>query len=479
MISSCVMSSEHHAAPSGPGTTTTGSGTLAGTNIRLMKFGGTSVGDLERIKKVAARVEQAVDGGVKAVVVVSAMGRTTDRLLTWAREIASRPSRRELDVLAATGEQQTIALLALALADIGVKARSFTGQQAGFLTDSQFGSARILEVDTAGLRRALETFDVAVVAGFQGVDGAGDITTLGRGGSDTTAVALAAALGAEECEIFTDTDGVYTTDPHAIASATKLDYIDYDEMLELASQGAKVLHPTSVWYARRYGVKIHVRSSFSHAPGTIVTSLGDAVTGLGDAVTGLASAKEGNMLSHRPVTGVALDLNHARIDLHTVPDRPGVAAEIFNALGAAGVSVDMIIQGVRGAADSRQQMAFIVDKDVVQEALDALAPVLTAMGATAEVGDGVAKLSLVGIAIGSTPGIAGTMFEAVAAAGANIEMITTSEVRISVLIPSESAHAALRAVHSAFGFDDSTDSDSGSGGAATGMGRPHEPGSLD
>jgi len=402
-----------------------------------MKFGGTSVGDIERIKKVAARVEQALADGDKAVVVVSAMGRTTDRLLSWAREIAARPSRRELDVLATTGEQQTIALLTLALNDRGVTARSFTGRQAGFLTDSQFGGARILSVDVKGVSGALREVDVAVVAGFQGVDAAGNITTLGRGGSDTTAVALAAAMGAGVCEIFTDTDGVYTTDPHVIATATKLAYIDYDEMLELASQGAKVLHPTSVWYARRYGVKIHVRSSFSHAPGTIVTSV-----------------KEDKMLSHRPVTGVALDLNHARIDLHSVPDRPGVAAEIFNALGGAGVSVDMIIQGVRGAADSRQQMAFIVNKDVVQDALEALAPVLDGMGAAAEVGDGVAKLSLVGIAIGSTPGIAGTMYEAVARAGANIEMITTSEVRISVLIPAAEAQAALRAVHSAFGLDD-------------------------
>ncbi len=423
-----------------------------------MKFGGTSVGDLDRIKKVAARVEQALETDEKAVVVVSAMGRTTDRLLTWAREIAARPSRRELDVLATTGEQQTIALLAMALADRGVTARSFTGQQAGFLTDSQFGGARILSVDASRVEAALADVDVVVVAGFQGVDAAGNITTLGRGGSDTTAVALAAALRAPECEIFTDTDGIYTTDPHVIPTAAKLDFIDYDEMLELASQGAKVLHPTSVWYARRYGVRIHVRSSFSHTVGTIVTSL--------------SRAREGTMLSHRPVTGVALDLNHARIDLHKVPDRPGVAAEIFNALGSAGVSVDMIIQGVRGAADSRQQMAFIVNKDAARDALDALRPVLDGMGAAAEVGEGVAKLSLVGIAIGSTPGIAGTMFEAVAAAGANIEMITTSEVRISVLIPAEHAHAALRAVHEAFDLDEAHEDPRGSSDQESGGGSP-------
>ena len=339
----------------------------------------------------------------------------------------------------ASGEQVSAALLAIALNDVGVPARSMLGFQAKIRTDEAHTKARIKSIDGEALRKAAED-EVIVVAGFQGADERGNITTLGRGGSDTTAVALAAALGAPECEIFTDTDGVYTTDPHVIPSASKLDVIDYDEMLELASQGAKVLHPTSVWYARRYGVRIHVRSSFTHTQGTIVTSLADAT--------------EGSMLSHRPVTGVALDLNHARIDLHTVPDRPGVAAEIFNALGAAGVSVDMIIQGVRGAGDSRQQMAFIVNRDLVQDALEALRPALDAMGASAEVGDGVAKLSLVGIAIGSTPGIAGTMFEAVSAAGANIEMITTSEVRISVLIPAEHAHAALRSVHSAFGLED-------------------------
>src|SRR5690606_28233153 len=242
----------------------------------------------------------------------------------------------------------------------------------------------------------------------------------------------------EACEIYTDTDGIYTTDPHLLPSATKLDLIDYTEMLELASQGAKVLHPTSVWYARRYDVRIHVRSSFGHAPGTIVSDLRGA---------------EDNMLSQRPVTGVALDLNHARVDLHTIPDRPGVAGRLFAALGRAGVSVDMIIQGVKGAGDSRQQMAFIVKKDSVDEALEALAPVLAEMGAKAEVGDGVAKLSIVGVAIGSTPGVAAKMFEAVARSGANIEMITTSEVRLSVLIPADSAQDALREVHKAFDLE--------------------------
>ncbi|HRN17843.1 MAG: aspartate kinase [Trueperaceae bacterium] len=414
--------------------------------IRVHKYGGTSVGDVDRIGKVAARIERAVHAGEKVVVTVSAMGRTTDRLLAMAREVTARPARRELDVLLATGEQQSIALVALALQGRGISSRSLTGAQAGFLTDSHHGNARILEVDPRPVLGALEPVDVVVVAGFQGADTAGNITTLGRGGSDTTAVALAAALGVPEVDIYTDTDGVYTTDPHRLSSASKLAVVDYDEMIELASQGAKVLHPRSVWYARRYEVRIHVRSSFGNAPGTIVTRL--------------ARPQEGHMsmITDKPVTGVALDMNHARVDLHDVPDKPGVAALIFGALGSADVSVDMIIQGVRGAVDSRQQMAFIVGKDVVAEALEALGPVLEGMGARAEVDTDVAKLSIVGIAIGSTPGVAARMFDAVAAVNANIDMITTSEVRISVLIPAQQAQAALEAVHTAFGLDAAPDS---------------------
>lgn len=406
-------------------------------HLKVYKFGGTSVGDLDRIRKVAARLAHEVASGHRLVVTVSAMGRTTDALVSMARELAQRPVKRELDVLLATGEQQSMALLCMALSEAGVRCRSFTGSQAGFVTDSQHGSARILSVDPSGLLAALEHLDVAVVAGFQGADAHGNITTLGRGGSDTTAVALAAALGAAECEIFTDTDGVYTADPHVIRNASKLAAIDYAEMLELASQGAKVLHPSSVWYARRYGVKVHVRSSFSNAAGTMVMDL---------------AAERGKMLTERPVTGVAIDLSHARVDIRNAPDRPGVAAAIFEALGAAGVNVDMIIQGVRGAGDSRQQMAFIVKRDVVGEALDALGPVLAKLGADAEVEREVAKLSIVGVAIGSTPGLAAKLFEAVASVGANIEMITTSEIRISVLIPAALAQAALAAVHSAFGL---------------------------
>lgn len=404
--------------------------------IVVQKYGGTSVGDLERMRKVASRIARSVEQGDKVAVTVSAMGRTTDQLVAMAKEISPRPSRRELDVLMATGEQQSIALLCMSLHQMGIRAESFTGQQAGFLTDNYSGNARILEVDPARMLASLERNDVVVVAGFQGTDAHGMITTLGRGGSDTTAVAVAAALKARECAIFTDTEGIYTTDPHLIPQATKLEAVDYDEMLELASLGAKVLHPRSVWYARRYGVVIHVRSSFSYNPGTIVTKL----------------AQEGSMRTDKPVTGVALDRNHARIDLLKLPDEPGIAAKLFRALGDAGIAVDMIIQGVPGDS-SRQQMAFTVNQEMVADALDAVGPVLEPFGSEARADENIAKVSIVGIAIGSTPGIAGRMFDAVASTGANIEMIATSEVRISVVIPAAKAEEVVAAVHSAFGLD--------------------------
>ena len=401
----------------------------------VWKFGGTSVGDLDRIRKVAARVARSTARGERVVVTVSAMGRTTDRLVSMARELAPRPDRRELDVLMATGERQSSALLCMALGALGVRARSFDGAQAGFHTSDLHGEARILEVDPSGIRAALGEVPVVVVAGFQGVDAHGDVTTLGRGGSDTTAVALAAALGAPECEIYTDTEGVYTTDPHLVPAAARLDEVDYDEMLELASLGAKILHPRSVWYARRYGVRIHVRSSFSYAPGTIVRDLG---------------SMEDRMITDRPVTGTTLDRNHARIDLRDLPDAPGVAASIFRALGDADVSVDMIIQGLPGDGSGRQQMAFTVAQDAVADALEAVAPVLAPFGGRSEASEDVAKLSIVGVAVGSTPGVAGRMFAAVAETGANIEMIATSEVRVSVVLPSRYAEEALKAVHAAF-----------------------------
>lgn len=416
-----------------------GSGDLAPTGAKLVvqKYGGTSVGDIERIHKVAARISREVDGGRKVAVTVSAMGHATDRLITMAHEVSARPPSRELDMLLASGEQQSAALLCMALHERGICSKSFTGRQAGIFTDSSYGRARIVEVDPGALLRALEDHDVVVIAGFQGSTESGDITTLGRGGSDTTAVAVAAALGVTVCEVYTDTEGVYTTDPHIVPSARKLDRVDYQEMLEMAALGASVLHPRSVWYARRYGIKVHVQSSFSFNPGTVVET----------------TEVEEKVKTDRPVTGVALDRYHARINVLEIPDRPGVAAELFAALGSAGVSVDMIIQGVPGATTSRQQMSFTVSESDVQVALDTVAPVLDRLGGSAEADRDIAKLSIVGIAVGSTPGVPGTMFEAVSSVGANIEMIATSEIRISVVIPDPFAVAALRAVHEAFGLD--------------------------
>ena len=405
---------------------------------RVWKFGGTSVGDLDRIRKVAGRIEREVEAGGRVVVTVSAMGRTTDRLVGMARDLADRPDKRELDALMSTGETQSSALLAVALRAAGVPARSRSGAQAGFRVSDLHGEARITEVDPSRVLADLEEVPVVVVAGFQGATPTGDVATLGRGGSDTTAVALAAALGAPVCEIFTDTDGVYTTDPHRIPRAARLETIDYDEMLELAQLGAKVLHPRAVWYARTYGVEVHVRSSFTYAPGTRVTA---------------HPREEARMIRENPVTGVALDAHHARIDLIGLPDAPGVAGRLFGALGAAGVAVDMIIQGVPGENASRQQMAFTVDEDVVPDALDAVQPVLDELGGRAEASEDVVKLSIVGVAVGSTPGVAGRMFDAVASVGANIIMVATSEVRVSVVLPAEHADAALEAVHRAFGLD--------------------------
>ena len=370
-------------------------------------------------------------------VTISAMGRSTDRLLGLARELSLRPSQRELDVLLAIGEQVSVVLVTMALHELGISAQSFTGAQAGLLTTNLHGSARIVEVDAKGLLAAFETVEVAVVAGFQGTGAQGAITTLGRGGSDTTAVALAAALGVQECEIFTDTEGVHTTDPHLIPSAAKLDVIDYDAMLELAALGARVLHPRSVWYARRYGVQIHVRSSFSYNRGTLVAK---------------RDQEGASMQTDRPVTGVALDTNHARINLIGLADTPGIAARVFTALGASGVSADMIIQGVPGDG-LRQQMAFTAPQDRTDEALAAVAPVLADIGGSASADHEIAKISIVGIAIGSTPGVAGTMFDAVASVGANIEMIATSEIRISVVIPADRSLEVLEAVHHAFDLE--------------------------
>ncbi|MER3480566.1 MAG: aspartate kinase [Meiothermus sp.] len=398
----------------------------------VQKYGGTSVGDLERIHKVAQRIQHYRERGHQLAVVVSAMGHTTDELIALAKRVSKRPPQRELDMLTTIGEQQSVALLSIQLNAMGIPARGFTQHQIGITTDGRYGDARILRVEPRLIQQCLDRGEVAVVAGFMGTTPDGELTTLGRGGSDTTAVAIAAALGAPECEIFTDTEGVYTTDPHTIPEAQKLPRIGYDQMLELAALGARVLHPRAVYYGKRYGLKIHVRSSFSYNPGTLV---------------------EASMELDRPVTGVALDDEIAQIGLVGIPDRPGIASRVFEALARKGVAVDMIIQGVPGHDPSRQQMAFTVNKDFAEEALEALEPVLAEMGGEAVLRRDVAKVSVVGVALASTPGIPARMFAAVASVGANIEMIATSEVRISVIIPAQYAEAALRAVHSAFELD--------------------------
>ena len=399
----------------------------------VQKYGGTSVGDLERIHKVAQRIAHYREKGHRLAVVVSAMGHTTDELIALAKRVNPRPPFRELDLLTTTGEQVSVALLSMQLWAMGIPAKGFVQHQIGITTDGRSGDARILEVNPARIREALEQGFVAVIAGFMGTTPEGEITTLGRGGSDTTAVAIAAALGAKECEIYTDTEGVYTTDPHLIPEARKLSVIGYDQMLEMAALGARVLHPRAVYYAKRYGVVLHVRSSFSYNPGTLV--------------------KEVAMEMDKAVTGVALDLDHAQIGLIGIPDQPGIAAKVFQALAERGIAVDMIIQGVPGHDPSRQQMAFTVKKDFAQEALEALEPVLAEIGGEAILRPDIAKVSIVGVGLASTPEVPAKMFQAVASTGANIEMIATSEVRISVIIPAEYAEAALRAVHQAFELD--------------------------
>jgi len=399
----------------------------------VQKYGGTSVGDLERIHKVAQRVHHYLEKGYKLAVVVSAMGRTTDELIAMAKRVNPRPPARELDMLVTIGEQQSAALLSMQLNALGISARAFTQNQLGFTTDGRFGNSRIINVEPKLIQEALDRGEVAIVTGFMGTTPEGELTTLGRGGSDTTAVALAAALGAKECEIFTDTDGVYTTDPHMVPEAQKLPSIGYDQMLEMAALGASVLHPRSVWYGKKYGVTIHVRSSFSYNPGTLVTEVG--------------------MELGRAVTGVALDDEHAQIGLVGIPDRPGIAGRIFETLGRSGIAVDMIIQGVPGHDPSRTQMAFTVGKDFAEDALDALESLLKEIGGEANLRRDIAKISIVGQALASTPGTPAKMFNAISSVGANIEMIATSEVKISVIIPAQFAEAALRAVHSAFELD--------------------------
>src|SRR3989475_1823529 len=396
----------------------------------VQKFGGTSVADVDRIRSVAERVAASRARGDQVVVVVSAMAGETNRLLGLARAIAPTPDERESDALVATGEQVTAALAALALQQVGVPARSFLGHQVRIETDSAYGRARIVRVDVERLQQTLAAGTVAVVAGFQGVDGEGRITTLGRGGSDTSAVALAAALGAEACEIYTDVDGVFTSDPRIVPRARKLERISYDEMLELASLGAKVLQIRSVEFAKRYHVPVHVRSSFNQEEGTWVV-------------------EEEATMHEVSVAGIAHDGDQAKLTLLQVPDHPGVAARLFGPIARANIIVDMIVQNVseKGATD----LTFTVPRGDYEKAralAEGVAREIGAQGVTSQ--RDVAKVSIVGVGMRTHAGIAARMFDVLAAESINIQMISTSEIKVSVVIDAKYTELAVRALHDAF-----------------------------
>ena len=402
--------------------------------LLIQKFGGTSVADPDKILAAASRAIRAHLGGDQVVVVVSARGQATDELIATARQLSSRPPARELDMLLSTGEQVSVALMATAIQALGVPAISFTGAQIGIVTDSFHTKARIRNISTERIARALDEGKIVIVAGFQGVDEDYNITTLGRGGSDTTAVALAAVLGADACEIYTDVDGVYTTDPRVVPAARKVDRISYDEMLELASLGAGVMHSRSIEFAKKYGVPIHVRTSASDAPGTWIVGDLDARR-LGFSVTGAALARD-----------------EARVTVLGVPDRPGAVHELFRRVAEAHIVVDMIVQNV--AAAGATKVSFTVAVDDLDETLRVADDAAQALGASGVVHDGgVAKVSVVGLGMRFHTGVAATMFEALAQAGVNLQMISTSEIKISVLVDRASSAEALQVVHRAFGLE--------------------------
>jgi aspartate kinase len=395
----------------------------------VQKYGGTSVGSPERIKAVAKRAAAARAAGHHVVVVVSAMAGETNRLLALAHEMAHQPDERECDVLMSTGEQVSVALLAISLRDRGVPAQSFLGHQVKIETDSAFGRARIRAIDDSRLREALAAGRVVVAAGFQGVDAHGNITTLGRGGSDTTAVAIAAAVRADVCEIYTDVDGVYTTDPRICPNARKLERISHDEMLELASLGARVLQIRSVEFAKRYRVPLHVRSSFSEAPGTWVVE------------------EEANM-EDVLVSGVSLDLNEAKVTLQRVPDRPGLASRIFTPLAEANIVIDMIIQNASDVGFT--DVTFTVPKTDLKKAIAITRRVADDIGASGlATKEEIAKVSVVGLGMRSHAGVAARMFQTLAQEAINIEMISTSEIKVSVVVAAEQGEYAVRALHQA------------------------------
>ncbi|MBU4464499.1 MAG: aspartate kinase [Actinobacteria bacterium] len=411
----------------------------------VQKYGGSSVADAESIKRVAKRIVDTRRAGHDVVVAVSAMGDTTDELLDLASQVAPIPAPRELDMLLSSGERISMALLAMAIHSMGFEARSFTGSQAGMITDATHGAARIVDVTPIRLREALDEGAIVIVAGFQGFNrDTKDITTLGRGGSDTTAVALAAALTADVCEIYSDVDGIFTADPRVVPKARKLEYVSSEEMLELAANGAKVLYIRAVEYARRHGVLIHARSTFSSAEGTLVL----------DGARHAERVAQGGHMEEPIVAGVATDLTQAKITVIGVPDVPGKAAEIFKIVAKSGANVDMIVQNVSAAATGRTDISFTLPKSDAATALKALAGEQSAVGFQNLVHDDqIGKLSVVGAGMRTHSGVSATLFEALSISGVNIEMISTSEIRISVVVRGDDLAEAARVVHSAYGLD--------------------------
>jgi aspartate kinase len=400
----------------------------------VQKFGGTSVGDIERIRKAALKVKREVDAGHEVAVVVSAMSGQTNQLAAWAQEISPLYDAREYDVVVASGEQVTAGLMAMALQDLGVNARSWLAWQMPFKTDDMHSKARIDAIDTTAIINRFADSQVAVVPGFQGLGPDNRVTTLGRGGSDTSAVALAAALKADRCDIYTDVDGVYTTDPRIVPKARKLDQVSFEEMLEMASQGAKVLQTRSVALAMRHGVRLQVLSTFADTPGTLVVN-------------------EEDIVEQQIVSGIAYSPDEAKITLVKVPDQPGVAALIFGSLADAGVNVDMIVQNV-SKDDASTDMTFTVGRSEFDRSVEVLHGLKDELAYTELRSDAkVAKVSVVGLGMRSQPGVAKTMFKTLAERGINIEVISTSEIKVSVLINAEYTELAVRALHSAFGLD--------------------------
>jgi aspartate kinase len=407
----------------------------------VQKYGGSSVADADGIKRVAQRIVATRKAGHSVVVVVSAMGDTTDELQDLAAQVSPLPPGRELDMLLTAGERISMALLAMAIANLGLEARSFTGSQAGVITDSAHGKARIIDVTPGRIASALDEGAIPIVAGFQGVSQNGkDITTLGRGGSDTTAVALAAALEADVCEIYTDVDGVFTADPRIVRTARRIPWISYEEMLEMAACGAKILQLRCVEYARRYGMPIHVRSSFSNRTGTTISETNQETEAAG--------------VEQAIISGVAHDRSEAKITVAGVPDRVGVAAQIFRIVAAAGINIDMIVQNISAATTGRTDISFTLPRDDGQAAMAAL------NGAQPDIGfdtllydDRIGKVSLIGAGMRSHPGVSATFFGALADAAVNIEMISTSEIRISVVVDQKDVDVAVTAAHRAFDLD--------------------------